>query len=715
MATQKLLPPSIESKLPAQFGDTLRIPFLHNRSVGSGDYSGMVLKIKTISTNKDIGTYYAEGNFSGVNIITFNIDKNALTVGQHYKAQLAYYRDENIVDYYSTVGIFKYTQKPVITIVSNKKENTISSIIYGCYSNEEDPTEKVYSYHFNIYENEELFVTSGELLHNSVDDNFASSTDTYNFDYKLDILSTYTIEYVVTTSNGLIASSPLYYIDKGVEIPSPYNYKVVATVDNENGGINIQLKMEGNIQGKFRLVRSSSEIQEIIREFIINDIANGYYDLGTDYTVQQGITYKYGVQQYNDSFTTDLIESNEVLADFEDAFLFDGERQLKIKFNPKISSFKDTILESKLDTIGSRYPFVFRNGRTKYKEFPISGLISYWMDNENLFTVDKNNFSTNLTGDIIAAERQFKLEVLEWLNNGQPKLFRSPTEGNYIIRLMNVSLSPNDTLGRMLHTFNCTAYEIAEYNYTNLKEKGFIGQQQDFGNLWHFYTHDFTEQDEEFQMVFPALWARIYGDIGAKYTLYFADGTSFIIYIGATGSYEFSAINNLLTKVVLSTKTETPAKLPYKIEYATTQIDTINIPYQGNTVSQIELLEFAKYFSTSEETEIINNLLAVPEENARYKYELDNILILQIENLGDEGYAKFKMSESDEEITINFNNTVITHPSNKFDFIKPWKQDIRGRLLLTAADFNGKFILKSLTLSSNMRADIYYKIKKISW
>jgi hypothetical protein len=30
---------------------------------------------------------------------------------------------------------------------------------------------------------------------------------------------------------------------------------------------------------------------------------------------------------------------------------------------------------------------------------------------------------------------------------------------------MNVSLTPNDTLGRMLHTFNGTAYEIAEYNF----------------------------------------------------------------------------------------------------------------------------------------------------------------------------------------------------------------------------------------------------------
>ena len=57
--------------------------------------------------------------------------------------------------------------------------------------------------------------------------------------------------------------------------------------------------------------------------------------------------------------------------------LTDGEKQLKIKYDPKVSSFKDTILESKTDTIGGQYPFFFRNGWVRYKEIPISGLISY--------------------------------------------------------------------------------------------------------------------------------------------------------------------------------------------------------------------------------------------------------------------------------------------------------------------------------------------------
>ena len=84
------------------------------------------------------------------------------------------------------------------------------------------------------------------------------------------------------------------------------------------------------------------------------------------------------------------------------------------------------------------------------------------------------DFSTNLISENIKIERDFKLRVLEWLNNGEPKVFRSATEGNYIVRLMNVSLQPVDSLGRMLHTFNATAYEIMEYNYENLNTLNII-------------------------------------------------------------------------------------------------------------------------------------------------------------------------------------------------------------------------------------------------
>jgi hypothetical protein len=72
------------------------------------------------------------------------------------------------------------------------------------------------------------------------------------------------------------------------------------------------------------------------------------------------------------------------------------------------------------------------------------------------------------------SERYFKLAVLDWLTDGKPKLFRSPTEGNYIVRLLNVNLTPKTELGRMIHEFSCTAYEIADFNYESLRDLGLL-------------------------------------------------------------------------------------------------------------------------------------------------------------------------------------------------------------------------------------------------
>jgi hypothetical protein len=141
--------------------------------------------------------------------------------------------------------------------------------------------------------------------------------------------------------------------------------------------------------------------------------------------------------------------------------LADKEHQLRIQYNPKVSSFKTTVAEQKTDTIGAKYPFFFRNGNLGYKEFPISGLISYHMDDLMLFepslaeeygisaaarslTADSSSFSNRTSADEVYLERKYKRLILDWLNNGKPKVFRSSTEGNFIVRLMNVSLTPND-------------------------------------------------------------------------------------------------------------------------------------------------------------------------------------------------------------------------------------------------------------------------------
>lgn len=203
-----------------------------------------------------------------------------------------------------------------------------------------------------------------------------------------------------------------------------------------------------------------------------------------DKIIQQGQEYNYTITGIKVMVNgEEQIEEDETILfapDFEDIFLTDGIRNYRVLYNPKIQSFKTVIAEQKVDTIGGRFPIFVRNGNLNYKEIPISGMIATVPAAEDqTFRVSTPApaYTNKTSAEKIAEERRWKIEIEQWLRNGQPKIFRSPAEGNYIIRLMNVSLSPNDTLGRVYHSFSATGYEVMEYNEENLIKMGVIPVQ----------------------------------------------------------------------------------------------------------------------------------------------------------------------------------------------------------------------------------------------
>lgn len=513
----KLYPPHIEGKLPACAGSALLVPFLMNKSVSENQVGGMVALIKTISTGRIVATL-TQGTLVKSNkgyVASFDNEKENnqiynLINGQYYKIQIAYKEKNGDIGYYSPVGVFKKTTMPKISIPQLENNYFNSYWFTGIYSQEGmDETEKVYSYCFELTDSEgNLISTSGECIHNSENDITTKySEDTWKLNIELQKDALYYLTYKVTTVNGLECTSPKYITMSQDSININLNIKLQSKLDIENGCIELVLLPGDNgdsavITGSFVLVRSSSKDNfqswdEIYRFSYLNMsvTTKQYKKIWDDCTVEQGEEYLYAIQAYNSRnlFSNRLNAFNgKVKVDFVDAFLYDGKKQLKIQFNPKISSFKNNILESKIDTIGGQYPFIFRNGYTHYKEFTISGLISVLSDVDGKFSdittanlEDDRHYTpanvakiydskSNISADNIYNERQFKLKVLEWLNNGEPKIFRSPTEGNYIVRIMNVSLSPMVQLSRMLHTFQCTAYEIAEWNFQNLNNFNLI-------------------------------------------------------------------------------------------------------------------------------------------------------------------------------------------------------------------------------------------------
>lgn len=205
--------------------------------------------------------------------------------------------------------------------------------------------------------------------------------------------------------------------------------------------------------------------------------------LWCDKTPESGIFYRYRVQEIIDGVRSNANYSSPVMNAFDYMFLVGENRNLKIKFNSDVYSYKYNVVENKIDTIGGQYPFIQRNGDVYYRQIPISGLVTFLSDDYEMFTnktkimlgntnrklyqdYNSNNNISNYNDYIY--ERLFREEVIRFLQDGKPKLLKTLTEGNILVRLMDINLTPLDGVGRRIYSFSATAYEQAAATLENI-------------------------------------------------------------------------------------------------------------------------------------------------------------------------------------------------------------------------------------------------------
>ena len=309
-----LYPPQIEGTIPAlQRGKNLIIPFVMNKTVGWNEIKGFAIKIKNIQNNELVTTALAIGD-TGYSKqkqeAYFSIDESKLTVGASYKLQMAYIDTENAYGHYSTVGIFKYTEEPLVYIdgLEDSQLHSDTRTYIGVYSQEnKDVTEKVYSYNFTVYDEQgKILETSGEQLHNHENDDVVyKSTDSFTMIKSLEENKIYTIIYTITTANGIIKSSPKYRITQQSTIAPEVETDLIATMNEENGYVSLQLigkKDKDGIEkvgtGTFLICRASSEDNygswsEIDRFALFGEAPSSHN--WKDFTVQHGFTYIYSL------------------------------------------------------------------------------------------------------------------------------------------------------------------------------------------------------------------------------------------------------------------------------------------------------------------------------------------------------------------------------------------------------------------------------------
>lgn len=463
--------------------------------------------------------FIKNGTSATVNIT--NEDITSWEQGNLYKIQMRFYYNATYSEW-SNVMIVKPIHAPTLSIatITNKTVLSLAPLFEALASFDVSDKEMEEKFNFLLYNNDVLVEESGWITH-------TEQIDKYRFKTILntEAINKYKLVYKIVSINGFESFLESSFEVRTLTLKEEIHLetKNALVKDNENACAILNITPIGDtvLTGTYVITRASEKTNFAVWEDV-KYIQFNKFDHGTessinvytfrDFTVENGVAYKYAIQRETSTgYRTNAVSigKDTIAVDYEYGYLVgDDSLQLKLKFNTEISSFKHTKLENKSDTLGSKYPTISRNGYADYAEFPLSGLITFHMDEDCLtflkFAGDgfyyKNNLiipkdkliqnkrrtsekgkpdepfveiigtqdlqsyviDYNLTSESIQVEKAFREAVLDFLGNGNYKLFKSPTEGNILISLINVSLSPENTLGRMIYKFSATAYEVGD-------------------------------------------------------------------------------------------------------------------------------------------------------------------------------------------------------------------------------------------------------------
>lgn len=406
-----------------------------------------------------------------------------------------------------------------IKTIDNLVFNQGSIPISGELFNKDGDEEYLQSYRFTlvdrnnntVYQSEERFTESPDYqLKDYLDAENTKEGESYSF-----IID-------CTTNNQYSFSKTFALTIARFEQNDTIKFAPTITIqeNTEDGYVTIHVAGFINTVGTMRIKRASSVDEFKTWEVISSTIEHDKIDKTIiDNTVGSLIRYKYSAQfEYDTGIVSPIIYSEYVYPTFYDMLLSDKDVQLAIRYNGQISSLKPIGNRVKIDPLGSKYPRFAENAKLNYKQFAISGLISAEGDFNRLFlselddkyetemryyderiggtymirndtmsdgvqetgssyhAQDRLSALQNTTHDTYPHEnwyweRTFREEVIKWLNNGEPKLFRSMPEGNMLVMITDANLTSNQNIGRLLYTFTANAYEIGDgYSLNNIAE-----------------------------------------------------------------------------------------------------------------------------------------------------------------------------------------------------------------------------------------------------
>lgn len=532
--------------------------------------------IYVTSLKKDTVGYYIELNQY---LIDFAIDN-------YYKVQIRFLNASqrtsisdfqtninNYLDYlseWSSVCLIRPIAKPRIVLdIFDALPNVAHVVLYTSSLNfagvlkfnDTNEIEVLESYQYTLYEGNKYQVTTAskqiwqsDVIFNSFDEvNTLKGSIGYNCKHGI----TYLLKIDYTTNGGYSQSQQyLFSIAEADSNPTP-EIAAVAKRNIEKNCHQIIFKIDP-------IINSSKNVHLILKRSsndsdfqYWDDLQHFYYqeDVGIDRTIYNDFLIEHGkVYQYqfvtedNAGFRSEprivrcsseestsvmgcstsndnIAEGYSLLCELKNMSLIGSDtEQFEIKYDSSISNYQYTVVESKTDTLGGKYPFVRRNGDTYYRQFAIGGLITHLCEKEFLDEFEENisklssignggsyldelrdrrekyiyhNLNSNSTGRLTYNEHFYSQEdgsgvlhhkvsettddilekyyrevIIDFLYKNKVRLYRSPTEGNILVKLTGISLTPKKEIDNIVYNFSATAIEVDEYNVQNCIKYG---------------------------------------------------------------------------------------------------------------------------------------------------------------------------------------------------------------------------------------------------
>lgn len=401
-------------------------------------------------------------------------------------------------------------RRPVMNEITAKTQllQIYGNIIMGYDNGEIETVNTISAQLERVYNNGdiEIIEASGQIIP-------TTTTIENNFSYKFKVLLTqssnyyYRINLYYTTKNGFfdrffIKVNP-EYIEPEADITLDYSYLP------EYGWTELEIAEPAAVENRdIVVVRSDSRSgfkkwEELFIVHLSDSTTPPNYAKVKDVTNEYGIWYRYALQVLDENGVRGplqcLDESKTIIANSDRIYLVNSLGQLSLSYNATVSSVVYNLQETKVETLGSKYPWTRRNSAVSYKSFSLSSTISYNDNNEsylksfsvedepeydkdnlrevninrgfkskeNLFPLvarqlyEEYNFKNRIDNfnDIIL-EREYRNAFISFIQSGKPLLFKSPAEGNILVRVMNFSFTPETQLFNLVYSFSCEGNEI---------------------------------------------------------------------------------------------------------------------------------------------------------------------------------------------------------------------------------------------------------------